>query len=133
MLSGGEGNDGFRGIQIVDVVKLFKSAEDQVRYQAGQAIFHQGEPAHHMYVVLDGEVDILAGERLVETARAGSLLGEMALVGDHVRSATAVARTDCVLAAVTERRFTFLVQETPFFALHVMRVMADRIRRLDRA
>jgi CRP-like cAMP-binding protein len=42
-----------------------------------------------------------------------------------------VARTDCRLATVNERRFIFMVQEHPFFSLYVMRVLADRIRKMD--
>jgi CRP-like cAMP-binding protein len=58
-------------------------------------------------------------------------MGEMAIVGSHKRTATAVAKTPCRLAPVTERRFVLLVQETPYFALHVMKVLADRIVRKE--
>jgi CRP-like cAMP-binding protein len=54
----------------------------------------------------------------------------MALIESRPRSATAVARTDWKLVAVSEKRFAFLVQQTPHFALQVMRVMADRLRRI---
>jgi CRP-like cAMP-binding protein len=53
----------------------------------------------------------------------------MALIDRSPRSADAVAKTDCTLAVVTQRRFTFLVQETPFFAVDIMRVLAERLRR----
>jgi CRP-like cAMP-binding protein len=43
-----------------------------------------------------------------------------------------VARTDCRLAALDQRQFTFLVDEIPFFALRVMKVLADRLRKADR-
>jgi CRP/FNR family cyclic AMP-dependent transcriptional regulator len=55
-------------------------------------------------------------------------LGEMALIDSKARSATAVAISDCRLAPVNEKRFLFMVQETPFFALHVMRSLTDKIR-----
>ena len=53
----------------------------------------------------------------------------MALIDHSPRSATARAQTDCKVALIDERRFMFLVQETPFFALRVMGVMANRLRR----
>jgi CRP-like cAMP-binding protein len=53
----------------------------------------------------------------------------MSLIDDSPRSADAVAKTACVLAPVDERRFLFLVHETPMFALHVMSVMAERLRK----
>lgn len=53
----------------------------------------------------------------------------MALLEHRIRSASAVARTDCRLAAISADRFNFLVQVTPNFALDVMRTMAERLRR----
>ena len=49
----------------------------------------------------------------------------MALLDTNTRSATAVAKSTCRLALVDEKRFQFMVHETPYFALHVMRVMAE--------
>jgi CRP-like cAMP-binding protein len=53
----------------------------------------------------------------------------LALIDRSPRSATAIAKTDCVLIKIDERQFLYLVQETPFFALIVMRTMAARLRR----
>jgi CRP-like cAMP-binding protein len=50
------------------------------------------------------------------------------LIDDAPRSATAVAVTDVELVAVSEKQFLFLVSQTPFFALKVMRVLARRLR-----
>ena len=56
----------------------------------------------------------------------------MALIDDRPRSATAIAKTDCQLAAIDENRFMFMVENTPFFALEIMRVMAHRLLHMDR-
>ena len=79
-----------------------------------------------------GEADVLVNGRIVETLEHGSIVGEVGLVSPGPRSATVVARTDCEFVAVDEKRFQFLVQQTPFFATQVMRVMAERLRNLDR-
>jgi CRP/FNR family transcriptional regulator, cyclic AMP receptor protein len=42
-----------------------------------------------------------------------------------------VAKTDARVVAIDERRFLFLVQQTPNFALHLMRVLSERLRRMD--
>jgi CRP-like cAMP-binding protein len=68
---------------------------------------------------------------MLEHSRPGDVVGEMALLGDHRRTATAIAATDLRLAAINERRFLFLVQQTPYFALHIMRVLAARIVRKE--
>ncbi|HYB54158.1 MAG TPA: cyclic nucleotide-binding protein, partial [Thermoanaerobaculia bacterium] len=54
-----------------------------------------------------------------------------ALIGKDRRVGTAVAKTDAKLVAVDERRFLFLVQQTPNFSLHMMRVLSERLRRMD--
>ena len=104
---------------------------DHVSFAAGQQIFAEGQPGDVMYVVKEGEVDITVHDKLVETVRPGGILGEMALLDHNPRSATAVARTDCQLVPINEARFQFLVQQTPYFAIEVMRVLANRLRHMD--
>ena len=59
---------------------------------------------------------------------AGEIFGEMALIDNEPRSASAIAITDVELVPVTEKQFLFLVSQTPYFALKVMRVLAQRLR-----
>jgi len=110
---------------------LTRFASDQRPFSAGQTIFSEGQAGDVMYIVKEGEVDIVVHGKTVETIRSGDIVGEMALIDRHPRSASAVARTDCQLVPIDEKRFTFLVQQTPYFALEVMRVMARRLRQMD--
>jgi CRP-like cAMP-binding protein len=98
---------------------------------AGKVIFAQGDPGDLMYVIVEGEAQILIEGKLIETVRAGGILGEMALIDARPRSATVVAKTQCVLVPIDEHRFNVLVARRPEFALHVMRVLANRLRRMD--
>jgi CRP/FNR family cyclic AMP-dependent transcriptional regulator len=100
-------------------------------FAAGQIIFKVGEPGTLMYVIAEGQVEIIVGAEVVEVAGPGTIVGEMALIDQSPRSATAVARTDCKLAPIDRRRFEFMVQQTPFFSLSVMKIMADRLRRTN--
>ena len=84
-----------------------------------------------MFVVKEGEVDILLGNRVVETVGPDGIFGEMAMVDGQARTASAVARTDCKLVPIDQKRFQFLVRQTPFFAIEVMRVLVERLRRTD--
>jgi len=111
-------------------VALFRNAET-TSFSAGQVIFREGDPGTFMYVISEGEVDILVNSKLVETAGSGSIIGEMSLIDHAPRSATTLAKTDCKLVPVDQRRFQFLVQETPFFALQVMQMMAQRLRKTN--
>lgn len=114
-----------------NTLQLFRFAQDVDSFAAGSVIFESGQPGDLMYVVKEGEVDVIANGQVLETVGPGGILGEMALIDKNPRSATAVAKTDCQLARVSEQRFTYLVQQNPFFALAVMRIMAARLRHMD--
>ncbi len=98
---------------------------------AGTPLFSAGEPGHLMFVLASGTADVLVNNQVVETLEHGSIVGEMGLVSPGPRSATVIATTHCEFVAIDEKRFQFLVQQTPFFATQVMRVMADRLRHLN--
>ena len=57
----------------------------------------------------------------------------MALIDDSPRSATVVADTDVTVAPITEKQLLFLVRHTPYFALKVTRVLAERLRAQNKA
>ena len=63
--------------------------------------------------------------------KTGDVFGEMALIEDRARSARAVAHSACRLVAIDERRFLFLVAQTPYFALGLLRLLARRLRAMD--
>jgi CRP-like cAMP-binding protein len=113
-------------------VDLLRRNADAESYQAGDTIFAEGDPADRMYIVDSGSVALSIGGQAVETVAPGNLFGELAVIDREPRSATATAESDCQLIAIDKRRFWFLVQETPFFAEIVMRVMASRIRVMKR-
>ena len=112
-------------------IDLFKNSADTVSYSAGQKIFSAGDIGDMMYVVVQGQVELQVKNKKVEELGPGGVLGEMSLIDSAPRSATAIAVTDCALAAIDEKRFKFLIQQTPNFALQIMRVIADRLRRMD--
>ena len=114
----------------MNLASIFKSAKDAKDYPAGKTIFAQGDPSDVMYVVLEGDLDLLRGGQSLGTVSAGAIVGEMALIDKNApRSATIIAKTDCRLAPIDEKRFEWMVPQTPFFAIHVMRVLVDRLRR----
>jgi CRP/FNR family transcriptional regulator, cyclic AMP receptor protein len=110
-------------------IHVLRGEKEIRRFPAGTVLFQEGAHADGMYAVLEGEVDILMHGQVRETVLPGGIFGELSLLDDRPRSATAVARTDTTIAVVNARRFEILVQQVPFFALHVMRIMADRLRR----
>ena len=108
---------------------IFEKEVTPQSFSAGSVIFGEGEHGDSMYVVKSGEVDIYIHDHLVETVPTDGFFGEVALLDHVTRSGTAVAKTDCTLIPINERHFLFMVQETPFFALAVLRAMSSRLRR----
>src|SRR5262249_48060087 len=112
--------------------RLFEHSNDAKPCPAGTTMFRVGDERDFMYAVVEGEVDIVINGHVVETVESGGIFGEMALIGKEKRTATAVVKTDARIVPVDERRFLFLVQQTPNFAIHVMAVLAERLRQMDR-
>jgi CRP/FNR family cyclic AMP-dependent transcriptional regulator len=115
----------------VSLADLFRNEPDIVLFAPGDRIIGAGESADAMYVILDGEVDIRLGDSSIDIARSGEIVGEMALVDQNTRSASVIALTPVRLARIDRRRFLYLIQNTPTFAIDVMSVMVSRIRRFD--
>jgi CRP/FNR family cyclic AMP-dependent transcriptional regulator len=117
----------------IDFGLLARAADETLTFSAGEVIFTAGDAASQLFVVKSGEVDILVHDTVVETLTQGGIFGELALIDHAPRSATAVARTEIEVVAVSERQFLFMVSEAPFFALSVMRVLARRLRQTNKA
>jgi CRP/FNR family cyclic AMP-dependent transcriptional regulator len=111
---------------------IFAKDTVPVFHPAGSTIFEIGQPRDAMFIVQEGEVEIKVGNKTVETVGVDEFFGEMALIDGGIRSATAVAKTDCRLVPINEKQFLFMVQETPFFALRVMRTLTARLRQVNR-
>jgi CRP-like cAMP-binding protein len=108
--------------------ELFSNNPNIVRVEAGQTLFSEGDEGHQMFVLTNGEAEVIVNNRVVDKLQHGNIVGEMGIISPGPRSATVVATTDCEFVAVDEKRFHYLVQQTPFFATQVMRVLAERLR-----
>ncbi len=100
--------------------------------RAGGLIFREGEAADELFVIKSGQVRIQVGNKTMADLPADTIFGEMALIDNEPRSATATALTDVELVPVSEKQFLFLVSQTPNFALKVMRTLAQRLRSMNK-
>jgi CRP-like cAMP-binding protein len=118
--------------QVRTYLELLMKTEDRPTVVAkGDVIFEQGQPGDKMYVVQGGSVELRTGERLLETVGVGGVLGELALLDQAPRSATAVAAEESRLVPIDQEHFMLLVKKVPGFAIEVMRIMAARLRRVN--
>ena len=106
---------------------------DTRRVRAGGVIFREGEQAEELFVIKSGYVRIQIGNRTMADLTTDNIFGEMALIDSEPRSATAEAITDVELVPISEKQFLFLVSQTPYFALKVMRILAQRLRVTSKA
>lgn len=112
-------------------IELFSHNPEIIKVPAGSALFRAGEEGHQMYVLSTGKAEVTVNGRVVETLQHGSVIGEVSMLLPGPHSASVIAVTDCEFVAVDEKRFQFLVQQTPFFATQVMRMMAERLRKTN--
>lgn len=117
----------------MDLLEVFSDSADLVEFSAGSVLFEEGSEAEFMYVILKGEIRLTLHGQTIATADPGAIVGEMALLNSDVRSATATAMTDCLLVPIDVHSFKSLIQYTPDFALHVMNMLAERLRRVNEA
>ncbi len=115
----------------VKTIEIFQTSPTPQSFTPGEIIFAEGDAGEVMYGILEGEVEIVVNHKVVETIAAGDVFGEGALVhSDRQRASTAIAKIPCKLALMDRQHFLFAVQQTPMFALEVMRSYSDRLRSL---
>jgi CRP-like cAMP-binding protein len=114
----------------MDSLAVFDNEPDVRTFFPGEVIFQEGDPSHEvMFMLLDGIVEIVFSHRVLDVLTAGHVFGEMALIDGLPRAATAIARTECRAAAVNEHRFKAIVLQNPSFALDMMKILTERVRR----
>ena len=110
---------------------LFSHEANPVRLLPGETLFQAGDDPDGMFILLEGELDVVVAGKVVEHSVRGAILGELALIDPSPRGATVTASTPAALAKLDASRFQRLIQQNPFFAMHVMKVLADRIRHMN--
>ena len=118
----------------MNLANLFFNEENLLHLPAGEILFRQGDLGYLMYVLISGTVEINVNHKVVETAEKGAIVGELAMIsqlGSHTRSATVIAKSDCIFFQIDHERFHSLIQQMPIFAQCVLLVIADRLRRTD--
>lgn len=110
---------------------MFRHDPEFIEIKKGEQLFREGEAGEVMYILIEGEAEITIRGLLFEVCEPGMFMGELAVIDGSPRYATVTARKDCKFAVVDSKRFHFLVDEAPRFAIDVMRVMARRLRSCD--
>jgi CRP/FNR family transcriptional regulator, cyclic AMP receptor protein len=98
---------------------------------AGKVLTREGQQGYEFFIVLEGEVEVRHGDRLVATRGPGEYVGEIALLDKRPRSATVVATTPVLVEVLSRREFMGLLAEAPELSEQIMATMAQRLADLD--
>ncbi len=105
-----------------------------VEIAAGNAIFREGEPGHEMYIIESGTVEILRqarGSEPLATLESGDCFGEMALLEEQPRFATALAKTNVRLLKIERTVFADVMRSNVEIPIRIMKKLAGRLRRSE--
>ena len=118
-------------LEPIRTIELFQKPPSPQTFSADSFIFQAGERGDVIYGIISGEVKIVVDGKVVETIQKGDVFGEGALLHlNHLRDSTAIAKKDSLIAFLDREHFMFAVQQTPMFALEVMKSYSERLRRL---
>lgn len=109
-------------------------------FSEGQTIFHQGDPSDRCYQIVSGAVEIRLGGRasgtpakVIETLGYGEVFGEMGIIDDSPRSATAIATEPTVCVSYSPDEIIQLLESNPKEALDYIRTLIRRVRATNRS
>jgi CRP/FNR family cyclic AMP-dependent transcriptional regulator len=101
--------------------------------QAGSTVFQLGEAGATMYVILSGRIDMMNGDRVIESLGAQEAFGMMSLIDALPRTATALVSEHAQLAVIDRKKYQFMLHELPSFAVFLIQTLANRVRSTARA
>jgi CRP-like cAMP-binding protein len=119
----------FKGIEPTDVAKIFTKGMT-MQVEKGNTIFYEGTTGNTMFIVLGGKVALLDGKKHIASLRMGDMFGEMAIITEEPRSATAVAEENTQLFILSEQTFHKLLTKRVAvqLLLNIVGTLSHRLR-----
>ncbi|MEE9239587.1 MAG: cyclic nucleotide-binding domain-containing protein [bacterium] len=120
-----------------DQLKILTNISEEVDYQAGDILFNENDPSDYLYVIVDGEIEIVknhgsAGELRLAVLHPKASFGELTLFGNEGRSATAIANKDSTFLAIEKEHLLLLIKENPAISTTILFQLANMIRELNK-
>ena len=122
-------------VNLAAALDFFRTSGVAENVDTGTNIFVEDEKAglfsfksRKMYLLLEGEVNLIAANKLIGVVKAGEIFGEMAAISESPRAATAVAKTPCRLISMDDKGFHAALKAKPDFALTLLGMMINRLR-----
>ncbi|MEJ7587953.1 MAG: cyclic nucleotide-binding domain-containing protein [Ferruginibacter sp.] len=99
--------------------------------EQGMVIFEEDEPGDCMYIILAGQIQIHKGKTTLAILQEKEVFGELSLLDAETRSASATAKTDCILFKIDQEPFYELIDTRPEVARCVILILCKRLRQLN--
>jgi CRP/FNR family transcriptional regulator, cyclic AMP receptor protein len=112
-------------------LQLISQLATYLEEPAGTVLTEEGKPGHEFIIVLDGEIEVRQGGKVVAERGAGSYVGEIALLDHRPRTATVVAKTPVAIEVIGQREFAGLLAEVPELSQQLLATVARRLADLD--
>ena len=120
----------FAGCSPEVVARLADASGEQV-FGAGQVIVKQGQVGNGLYIVLAGEVRIVAGDDELTRLGPGEIIGELSVIDQQPRTASAIATSETRCLALASWDLIAMLEQDPGLAMNLLRELAGRLRRAD--
>lgn len=112
--------------------ELFQNWQDVVELDAQTVIFSAGAPAETLYFIISGKIELSLHGETLSTEGDGGIIGEMAMIPSATQCATATTLSGVTLARFDHSQLKELIDKNSKFSLHVMAVLANRLRTVDK-
>jgi CRP-like cAMP-binding protein len=112
-------------------LRQISSLATQIDGKEGKVLTKEGEIGNEFIIVLEGEVEVREGDKVVATRGPGDYIGEIALLDNRPRTATVVAKTPVTIEVIGRREFNTLLHDNPEINEHVLATMAQRLAEVD--
>ncbi len=114
-------------------MEFFKAVGKPEGFEEGKVIFAENEKGGifsraRMYILIVGEIEMLVQNRVIGSVKPGEVFGEMAVIANAARTATARAKTSCTVIGLDDKQYLAALQQKPEFALMLMSIMNARLR-----
>ena len=121
----------FEGLSRRHLKRLAEHA-DEISFREKETIVEEDQPGGSFFAIVEGEVKVQQGGRVIATAGPGEFFGEISLLDGGPRSATVVAETPVVAIRLFKSSFDRVVKEEPKVAGKILTVVARRLREAER-
>lgn len=112
-------------------LKLLAFTSQRLTFRAGDSLFHQGDTGDALYIIIEGDADVLVdapgGPMTVATLGKNDFVGDIAVLCDVPRTATVTAKSELITMRISKELFFQLVSQFPEIAIGIMRELAHRL------